>query len=156
MNRTALTTALLATCGLVTAIALESVAFQPNQPAPVVSASPQQLAQSLPITTGAFIAADHDATGAATIETIDGQHYVVFDEAFTTDDGPDLLVVLHRDAIVPSAIDEGDYVSLGDLTAISGSQRYLIPEGVDVADYAAVSIWCREYNVTFSYAPLPQ
>ncbi|MDA0672586.1 MAG: DM13 domain-containing protein [Cyanobacteria bacterium] len=153
MTRTALTTALLATVGLVTAIALESVAFQAQGPTPAVSAP--ALAQALP-NPEAFIGVGHEVTGAVTLETIDGQPYVVFDDAFTTEAGPDLLVVLHRDAIVPSAIAEGDYVSLGDLVATTGSQRYLIPADVDAADYAAVSIWCREYNVTFSYAPLPQ
>ena len=95
----------------------------------------------------------HDAAGGVSIVTEGGQRYLEFDSAFRTDSGPDLFVLLHREA-VPTGYAESDYVSVGRLQRIEKTQRYLIPEGVDTADFGSVVIWCRQFNVTFGYATL--
>ncbi|ELS04201.1 electron transfer protein with DM13 domain [Xenococcus sp. PCC 7305] len=81
-----------------------------------------------------------------------GQKYIEFDQSFVTDQGPDLKVILHRKPSVSSRISESDYIEIAPLESFSGTQRYLIPDDVDLSEYAAVAIWCRQFNVTFGYA----
>lgn len=102
---------------------------------------------------GTFVEVAHDTIGTAKIIVEDDVSYVEFDDAFKTDDGPDLFVLLHRDA-VPETYKPDYYLNLGELQAIRGTQRYEIPDGTDIAQYASVVIWCREFDVTFGYATL--
>lgn len=97
---------------------------------------------------------DHATTGTATLVATNGQQYLEFDAAFDTARGPAVEVILYKGAAVPVNIAEGDYVTLAPLQSFSGAQRYMIPAGVDLNDYQAVGIWCREFNVTFGYAPI--
>jgi hypothetical protein len=106
--------------------------------------------------TGQFVTVeqDHPTTGTASVVTENGQTYVVFDEAFSTATGPDVQVVLYTEDEVPVNLEEEDYVTIAPLESFDGGQRYLIPSNIDVDEYEAVAIWCREFNVTFGYAPL--
>nr|WP_255346730.1 DM13 domain-containing protein [Synechococcus sp. PCC 7336] len=74
------------------------------------------------------------------------------DENFRTDRGPDLFVLLHaRD--IPRSYNASDYVvNLGRLERVSGTQRYRVPEDVDIEAFESAVIWCRRFNVTFGYA----
>jgi hypothetical protein len=81
------------------------------------------------------------------------QRYLVLDEAFKSDNGPDLFVVLHR-ANPPQDYNQSDYVNLGRLQNTSGTQKYAIPADVNPKDFRSVVIWCQKFNVTFGYAPL--
>ncbi|MBE9040746.1 DM13 domain-containing protein [Oscillatoriales cyanobacterium LEGE 11467] len=106
-----------------------------------------------PLLEGDFIEAAHKTTGMAHLIVENGISYIELDEEFKTDDGPDLFVLLHDDA-VPESYERDNYISLGELQAKSGTQRYEIPEGTDVSEYGSVAIWCREFDVTFGYATL--
>ena len=104
---------------------------------------------------GTFASLDHPTAGEVNILTQGDREYLELSEDFQTDDGPELVVVLHRSGqIQNSALNEGDYFALAPLEDTRGSQRYEIPEGIDLADYGSVAIWCREFNVTFGYATL--
>ncbi|MGD1908871.1 MAG: DM13 domain-containing protein [Leptolyngbyaceae cyanobacterium] len=108
---------------------------------------------------GLFIPVEHAVSGQAYIETVGEETYLVLDEAFSTDSGPDLKIVLYKGEAteggdVPNQIAEDSYVTLAPIESFTGEQRYLIPVGINVDDYWAVSIWCRAFNVTFSYASL--
>jgi len=46
------------------------------------------------------------------------------------------------------------YVDLGRLKAFKGSQNYPIPEGMDLSNYESVVIWCEQFGVLISPAPL--
>ncbi|GEO16374.1 DM13 domain-containing protein [Microvirga aerophila] len=46
------------------------------------------------------------------------------------------------------------FVDLGPLRAFKGSQRYAVPNGVDLAQFDSVIIWCREFSVLISPADL--
>ncbi|MCB1501338.1 MAG: DM13 domain-containing protein [Bauldia sp.] len=46
------------------------------------------------------------------------------------------------------------FVDLGPLRAFTGSQRYPIPAGVDLAGYPSVVIWCEHFSVLISPADL--
>ncbi|MGF1521384.1 MAG: DM13 domain-containing protein [Leptolyngbyaceae cyanobacterium] len=102
---------------------------------------------------GAFEGVAHPTSGSATIVEENGKHYLEFDAAFRSDSGPDLLVLLHKEA-VPQSYSTNQYVSLGFLQSVEGSQRYEIPEGVAVEDFQSAVIWCRQFNVTFGFAAL--
>ncbi|MGB7272796.1 MAG: DM13 domain-containing protein [Geitlerinemataceae cyanobacterium] len=81
--------------------------------------------------------------------------YLVFDEMFQTDSGPDLTVVLVRSSELTSPeLDEGSYLFLDNLQANSGEQRYEIPNDVNLEEFGSVAIWCRQFNTTFGYASL--
>ena len=101
--------------------------------------------------TGSFEGVAHPTLGTATIIEENGKRYLEFDGAFRSDNGPDLFVLLHKEA-VPQNYSSDQFVSLGDLQSIEGSQRYEIPADVSVEDFASAVIWCRQFNVTFGYA----
>ena len=104
---------------------------------------------------GAFIDAEHPTKGTASIITENGKKYIQFDDKFKSDSGPDLFVILHKDDKLPiTGIKEADYVSIAALKSTNGSQKYEIPENVDLANFKSVAIWCREFNATFGYAVL--
>jgi hypothetical protein len=46
------------------------------------------------------------------------------------------------------------YVDLGRLRSFKGSQRYQIPDGVNLKDYPSVIIWCESFGVLISPADL--
>jgi hypothetical protein len=46
------------------------------------------------------------------------------------------------------------YVDLGRLKAFKGSQNYRVPDGVDIARYGSVVIWCEQFGVLISPARL--
>lgn len=103
--------------------------------------------------TGAFEGVAHPTSGSATIVEENGKRYLEFDAAFRSDSGPDLLVLLHKEA-VPQSYSPDQYVSLGFLQSVEGNQRYEIPDDVSIEDFQSAVIWCREFNVTFGFAPL--
>jgi len=104
---------------------------------------------------GTFIDAEHPTKGTASIITENGKKYIQFDDKFKSDDGPDLFVILHKDDKLPiTGIKEADYVSIAPLKSTNGSQKYEIPENVDVSNFKSVAIWCRKFNATFGYAVL--
>ncbi len=108
--------------------------------------------------TGTFVAAEKPTTGMARIVTENGYRYLELDGAFSTSSqGPDLHVLLEPSEKPPqsySSEDSGSYVNLGKLQNFKGSQRYPIPDSVDLASFKSISIWCRMANATFGYAPL--
>jgi hypothetical protein len=102
---------------------------------------------------GEFVAAEHPTKGAVKIIKENGKQYIEFSDQFKSDSGPDLFVLLHRQA-KPDQYKQADYVSLGQLQKVKGSQRYMIPAEAKLSDYQSVVIWCRKFNATFGYAPL--
>lgn len=66
-----------------------------------------------------------------------------------------MYVILHRAASLPKGgLKEQDYLTLGRLQRLKGSQRYSIPQDINLVNYRSVAIWCRKFNATFGYAPL--
>ena len=48
----------------------------------------------------------------------------------------------------------GAFVDLGKLKATKGSFNYPIPASVDLASVRSLVVWCRQFNVTVTYAAL--
>lgn len=87
-----------------------------------------------------------DASGKHTLELTD----------FTSSAGPDLKVFLVEGSGLKDGNDviAGKHVNLGLLQSTSGAQSYVLPEGVDPADFGSVAIFCEKYTVLFSSADL--
>ena len=105
---------------------------------------------------GSFVGVDHPTQGQAKIIEEDGIKYLEIAQNFQTDRGPDLKVILHNSSTVDTKVQEGEYLSLGALRSPKGSQRYQLPNDIDLSQYQSVAIWCEEYNITFGYASLSQ
>jgi hypothetical protein len=97
---------------------------------------------------------DHQTTGTIKIISENGNKYLEFDDTFSTAEGPDVQVVLHRTSPVSVNLKEANYITIAPLQSFQGTQRYLLPEDIDLNEYASVAIWCRQFNVTFAYASL--
>ncbi|NJO41364.1 MAG: DM13 domain-containing protein [Cyanobacteria bacterium CRU_2_1] len=130
----------------------------PSTEAPSSVTSDQVVAQERIVidATGTFVAAEAPTTGTARIVEEGGQRYLELDSAFsTTDEAPDLHVLLEVAEVPPSSYsDFGSYINLGSLEQFNGSQRYPIPDAIDVSEFKSVVIWCRMVNVTMGYASL--
>ncbi|MGF1482457.1 MAG: DM13 domain-containing protein [Cyanophyceae cyanobacterium] len=110
---------------------------------------------------GTFQDGEHPTSGTVRLVQENEQPYLEFGSDFQTDSGPDLFVILHRSNDVigntsPPAhsIAEGDYVTIAPLETVNGTQRYAIPEGVNLDEYQSVAVWCRQFNATFGAASL--
>ncbi len=136
--------------------ATPSTAQATPAPSPLASAPVASPATSPALSrSGAFVNGEHETLGKARIITENGSRFIEFDQAFKTDSGPDLFVILTRQNQPPiTGIREQDYVSLGMLQSTSGNQRYAIPADLNLSEFASVTIWCRQFNANFGYAQL--
>ncbi len=104
---------------------------------------------------GSFQAGEHPTQGNVRVILNQNKRYLEFDNSFKTDSGPDLFVILYRDRTVPIyGIKEKNYTSIARLKKIKGTQRYRIPDNVNLADFKSVAVWCRKFNATFGFAAL--
>jgi len=109
------------------------------------------------VATGTFIHANpsdpiHYGKGDVTVY----QDLLHLESNFEVGPGPKFHVYLVPDRnITPSTnVAKLMYVDLGRLKAFKGSQNYPIPAGVDLARYETVVIWCEQFGVLVSPAPL--
>jgi Electron transfer DM13 len=111
---------------------------------------------------GSFVKGEQPTRGGASIMNIKGQSFLQLDSSFkTSNQGPDLVVVLHRSRNVLGAtkppnyaLKGSSYVVLAPLRKYQGAQRYAIPEDINLEDYHSAVIWCRKFNATFGVARL--
>ena len=113
----------------------------------------QAIAAAPSLASGSFVKSEHPTQGMVTIINSGGTKYLKFDSSFKSDDGPDLIVLLHRQDS-PKQYRKGNYLSLGRLQKVAGTQMYKIPAGVDIKQFKSVVIWCRQFNATFGFARL--
>jgi electron transfer DM13 len=126
-------------------------------PAPSGAPPAARAAAPVPVATGTFIHAnpsDPIHWGKGKVSAYD--RTVFLESDFEVGPGPKFHVYLvpkanvRREADVNGAM----YVDLGRLRAFKGSQRYPIPEGVDVKKYESVVIWCERFGVLITPADL--
>jgi hypothetical protein len=106
---------------------------------------------------GTFIHADpndpiHYGEGDATVF----ERTVFLEKNFKVGPGPKYHVYLVPKANIRSSGDVTGtmFVDLGRLRSFEGSQKYPIPEGVELKDYPSVVIWCEQFSVLISPADL--
>ena len=114
-------------------------------------------AERSPVANGTFIHADpsdpvHWGRGKVSVY----ERAVFLEPDFEVGPGPAYHVYLVPKASVRKESDVKDamYVDLGRLRAFKGSQRYVIPAGVDLQKYPSVVIWCERFSVLISPADL--
>ncbi|HLO89232.1 MAG TPA: DM13 domain-containing protein [Nostocaceae cyanobacterium] len=153
-----------------TALMMVSCTNQANSAKTPVSVTPQSISNSqLPktenlasIKSGTFVSGEHETKGKVAINRRQGKTFLELDQSFkTSSSGPDLVVVLHRsDNVIGSTkppsypLKEGDYLVISRLQKFNGSQIYVLPKNINIADYKSVAIWCRKFNATFGVAKL--
>jgi len=62
------------------------------------------------IASGNFVKAEKATRGRAKIVNVNGKRYLEFDKAFSTGNGPDVKIILHRNSSIPLNIREGNYI----------------------------------------------
>jgi hypothetical protein len=84
------------------------------------------------------------------------QNVVFLHDDFEVGPGPAFHVYLVPNASIRDAgqVTGTMFVDLGGLRAFKGSQKYLVPAGVDLAKFPSVVIWCRQFSVLISPADL--
>ena len=109
------------------------------------------------VATGTFIHANpsdpiHYGKGRVTVY----EDLLHLESDFEVGPGPKFHVYLVPEKnITPSTnVAKLMYVDLGRLKAFKGSQNYPIPAGVDLARYETAVIWCEQFGVLVSPAPL--
>ncbi|MEM7727430.1 MAG: DM13 domain-containing protein [Cyanobacteria bacterium P01_A01_bin.45] len=132
----------------------EQISEQQNNPSPDNNTVATSVSGNV-IQSGSFQKAEYSIQGSVKVISDNGKNYLEFDQNFQTDSGPDLLVILHRDASLPNkGIQEQDYVNIAPLKSTNGTQRYEVPTNVDLTNFKSVAVWCRKFNTTFGFAPL--
>ncbi|MBB6459441.1 DM13 domain-containing protein [Flammeovirga kamogawensis] len=91
---------------------------------------------------GNFENGAHPTSGSATIKDLS----VILNSDFMSDNGPDLYVYLAQD------LNGNGFIDLGRLQAVSGTQTYSLPEGIDYSKNKYLLIWCKQYSVLFGHA----
>jgi hypothetical protein len=107
------------------------------------------------LATGTFVSDAHETVGRVTLQRTESGTVLRL-EGFSTSNGPDVRVYLVAvDSIAGSAtVKRAETIDLGALKGNVGDQNYVVPAGVDLAKYKAVSIWCRRFAVNFGAAVL--
>lgn len=113
-------------------------------------------AQPVALVRGQFgeIDALHKGAGSATIYRLPDGGRVLRFEDFSVTNGPDLFVYLAE----PVAPRDGQQVRSGhELSRLKGNvgdQNYELPADLDLGRFMSIVIFCRQFNVVFSTAPL--
>ncbi|MEM7056791.1 MAG: DM13 domain-containing protein [Pseudomonadota bacterium] len=133
----------------VAALLLAACAPAPKQAAsaaPAIAAS--EAANANRTAKGTFVGkSDHITTGGASIARIGKQWVVILEDDFSFDGAPDPHVALGQNGYDKNA-------SLAILASNSGKQVYAIPEGLDVANFNEIWIWCDKFTVPLGVAKL--
>ena len=81
---------------------------------------------------------------------------VFLHEDFEVGPGPKFHVYLVPKAAIRAAAEVTStmFVDLGRLRAFKGSQKYKVPDGVDLTQFPSVVIWCEQFSVLISPADL--
>jgi len=127
----------------------EAEQAMPSMEAPIIAAS------------GNFTQIDvlYGARGTATIYQMPDNSKILRFEDFRVSNGPDLRVILSASVAprTPEEVELNDLdLELGRLKGNVGNQNYEIPAEVDLSLYQSVVIYCRQFNVVFSSAPLEE
>jgi hypothetical protein len=124
---------------------------------PPAQGMPAPTAVAAPLATGTFIHANpsdpvHWGKGKVSVH----QRVVFLEPDFEVGPGPAFHVYLVPKAAIRSSSDMQNvmYVDLGRLRSFKGSQRYPVPDGVNLKDYPSVIIWCERFGVLISPADL--
>ena len=100
------------------------------------------------IRTGTFTGnRNYSVTGSVKLYEYQGKRYIRF-ENFVSSDGPDLKVY------IATTTTASQFVNIGDLKSISGTQTYLVNNPPDFTQFNKVLIWCQQFSALFGSATI--
>jgi len=117
---------------------------------PAYAASPAHIVQTAAHSSASdFVKKKYDIKGEWKIVEENGQTLIRFSNDFKTKSGPDLKVFLSPTPIssVNSQTATDGSVLLGVLKSKKGAQDYIIPEDVNLSNFASVLIHCKAFSV---------
>ena len=90
------------------------------------------------------------------VKTADGSTVIRLSDDFRASNGPDLKVFLNPKSVsdVSGRTATQGAVLLGELKTNRGSQDYLVPAGVNLADYESVLVHCEQFSVLWGGADI--
>ena len=108
----------------------------------IMAAAPVNLGQS-------FIKKKYKIKGHWSVVQDNGRTLIRFSDDFKTKNGPDLKVFLSPQSVgeVTGETVLDGAVTLGVLKSNKGSQDYLLPKGVSLANFSSVLIHCEAFSV---------
>lgn len=86
--------------------------------------------------------AQYNVSGSVKLYDFQGNKYIHF-ENFSSSNGPDLKVYL------ATSNNASQFVNLGVLKSVSGTQTYLINNPPDFNQFNKVLIWCQRFSALF-------
>jgi hypothetical protein len=113
--------------------------------------------RAMPVASGTFIHANpsdpiHWGRGRVGVY----QNAVFLEPDFEVGPGPKyhIYLVPNEKVRAEKQVEGSKFVDLGRLRSFKGSQRYPVPEGIDLKNYPSVVIWCEQFGVLISPADL--
>ena len=98
-----------------------------------------------------YVDALHNGKGRVLIIDIEAHTFLRFEDVSITN-APDVHVYLAKSR--DGAWSEQFSTYVGPLKATDGSFNYQLPDGLDVAAYGSVVVWCRAFSVLVTWANL--
>ena len=106
--------------------------------------------------TASFVRFNKKLSGDVTVLQRDGRTVLRFSDDFRASRGPDLKIFLSPqslDAVSGETAVDGA-VRLGELKTNKGVQEYVLPEGVNLAEFSSVLVHCEQFSVLWGGAEL--
>ncbi len=94
----------------------------------------------------------YKVAGTWSVQKINDQYFFILQNDFKTSQGPDLKIFLVQkeiDKIGKNEAVDTEGIFLDDLTSATGSQRYAIPQNIDITKYHSIVIHCKKYSVVW-------
>ncbi len=89
----------------------------------------------------------YSVSGSVKLYEYQGKKYIYF-ENFSSSNGPDLKVYIATNNTA------SQFINLGVLKGISGTQAYVINNPPDFNQYNKVLIWCQQFSILFGTATI--
>ncbi|PIQ60173.1 MAG: hypothetical protein COV99_12065 [Bacteroidetes bacterium CG12_big_fil_rev_8_21_14_0_65_60_17] len=121
------------------------------------SAASSSQAGSQTVAQGHFIERESKGEGVVFLVINEEGRWLEFNEDFKTGRAPDLRVYLSPVAaseLTAETIEGGMSVFLAELDRRKGSQRYRIPENIDLTRFRSVAVHCLKYSKLYTAADL--
>jgi len=127
-----------------------------NESFPVAAAESTVPARPDLLASGSFHSNAHETKGMASIYQLPDGRLTLRLTGFETSNGPDVRVYLvaATDVTDNQTVTQAGFIEVGALKGNIGDQNYDLPNGLDLARYKSVTIWCRRFSVNFGTAPL--
>lgn len=100
----------------------------------------------------------HWANGSGRVYSDGAKTVVRLEDDFVAGPGPNYWIYLNTKPVGDEGTFRADQgrVKIAPLKSFKGGQNYTLPETVQIADYAALTIWCETFAAFISTAPLPR